>query len=67
MPAPLKLPASNGGSIIGSALVTPIDIAQAIALVVAPERQRWFSKLQDGLRKTGSSISTVFTGSRIDD
>ena len=52
---------------IGSALVTPIDIPKAIALVVAPERQRWFSKLQDGLRKTGSSISTVFTGSRIDD
>ena len=65
--APLKSPASNSGSMIGSALVTPIDIPQAIALVVAPERQRWFSKLQDGLRKTGSNISTVFTGSRIDD
>ena len=52
---------------IGSALVTPIDIPKAIALVVAPERQRWFSKLQDGLRKTGSNISTVFTGSRIDE
>ena len=64
---PLKSPTSNGGSMIGSALVTPIDIPKAIALVVAPERQRWFSKLQDGLRKTGSSISTVFTGSRIDD
>ncbi|MEC5213443.1 fused signal recognition particle receptor [Polaromonas sp. CG_9.5] len=63
----LKSPASNGGSMIGSALVTPIDIPKAIALVVAPERQPWFSKLQDGLRKTGSSISTVFTGSRIDD
>ena len=64
---PLKSPASNGGSMIGSALVTPIDIPKAIALVVAPERQRWFSKLQDGLRKTGSNISTVFTGSRIDE
>ena len=64
---PLKSPTSNGGSMIGSALVTPIDIPKAIALVVAPERQRWFSKLQDGLRKTGSNISTVFTGSRIDE
>ena len=64
---PLKSPVSNGGSMIGSALVTPIDIPKAIALVVAPERQPWFSKLQDGLRKTGSNISTVFTGSRIDD
>jgi fused signal recognition particle receptor len=65
-PAP-KAPASNGGSLIGSALVTPIDIDKAIAAAVAPERQRWFSKLQEGLRKTGSSISGVFTGSQIDE
>ncbi|MEO5660485.1 MAG: signal recognition particle-docking protein FtsY [Polaromonas sp.] len=69
-PAPLKPQPKHsptGGSMIGSALVTPIDIPQALALVVAPERQRWFSKLQQGLRNTGSSISTVFTGSRIDE
>ena len=66
--APLKPPAGNGGgSLIGSALVTPLNIEQAIAQAVAPERQRWFSKLQEGLRKTGSSISTVFTGSQIDE
>lgn len=64
--APFKPPAGNGSSLIGSALVTPIDIDQAIA-TVAPERQRWFSKLQEGLRKTGSSISSVFTGSQIDE
>ena len=63
-PAPPKPP---GGSLIGSALVTPIDIDKAIAAAVAPERQRWFSKLQEGLRKTGSSISSVFTGSQIDE
>ncbi|WP_029525868.1 signal recognition particle-docking protein FtsY [Polaromonas glacialis] len=66
-PAQVKWPAGNGGSMIGSALVTPIDIPEALALAVAPERQRWFSKLQQGLRKTGSSISTVFTGSQIDE
>ena len=66
-PARVTPPGNNAGSMIGSALVTPIDIAQALALAVAPERQRWFSKLQDGLRKTGSSISTVFTGSQIDE
>jgi len=68
-PAPVapKPGAPGGGSLIGSALVTPIDIPEALALAVAPERQRWFSKLQDGLRKTGSSISTVFTGSQIDE
>ena len=66
--APPSVPgAKAGGSLIGSALVTPIDIPQAIALAVAPERQRWFSKLQAGLRKTGSSISTVFSGNLIDD
>ena len=67
-PAPVsKAPAGNGGSLIGSALVTPIDIDRAIAAAVAPERQRWFSKLQEGLRKTGSSISGVFTGNQIDE
>ena len=57
--------AQGGPSLIGSALVTPIAIPLPDA--VAPERQPWLSKLQAGLRKTGSSISTVFTGSRIDD
>ncbi|MFM9902526.1 MAG: signal recognition particle-docking protein FtsY [Polaromonas sp.] len=72
------------GSLIGTALVTPIAIpvipitpqpepaADTTSLVVAPpatppERQGWLRKLQAGLRKTGASISTVFTGSRIDD
>ena len=53
---------------IGSALVTPIAIPDFVAAAaVPPERQRWLSKLQMGLRKTGSSISTVFTGGQIDD
>lgn len=32
-----------------------------------PERQGWIDKLKAGLRKTGSSIATVFTGTKIDD
>ncbi len=32
----------------------------------AAERSHWVSRLKQGLRKTGSSISTVFTGTRID-
>ena len=77
-----RVPAT--GSLIGTALVTPIAIpvipaipqpdpaAEVTALLVAapappPERQGWLRKLQAGLRKTGASISTVFTGSRIDD
>ncbi|MEO7885885.1 signal recognition particle-docking protein FtsY [Polaromonas sp.] len=63
IPTPAPVPA--GGGLIGSALVTPI--AMPVPGAVAPERERWINKLQAGLRKTGSSISTVFTGSRIDD
>jgi fused signal recognition particle receptor len=35
----------------------------------APESSRasWLTKLKNGLRKTGSSIATVFTGTQIDD
>ena len=71
--APVNPTANAGGGLIGSALVTPIAIPPALPVAitapgaVAPERQRWFSKLQAGLQKTGASISTVFTGSRIDD
>jgi len=32
-----------------------------------PERQSWVNKLKTGLRKTGASIATVFTGTQIDD
>ncbi|BBL23531.1 MULTISPECIES: signal recognition particle-docking protein FtsY [Comamonas] len=33
----------------------------------AGERQGWMDRLKAGLRKTGTSITTVFTGTRIDD
>lgn len=32
-----------------------------------PERKSWLDKLKQGLKKTGSSIATVFTGTKIDD
>jgi fused signal recognition particle receptor len=40
--------------------------AQAAATAAAP-RQGWMDKLRAGLRKTGSSIAQVFTGTQIDD
>ena len=52
-------------SLIGSALVTPLDVKAIVA--AAPERQRWLGRLTSGLRKTGASISGVFTGTQIDD
>ncbi len=62
---PVNLPISkrSSGGLIGSALLAPIDLAPAGA--VPPERQPWLSKLAAGLRKTGSSISGVFTGTQI--
>ncbi|RYG14877.1 MAG: signal recognition particle-docking protein FtsY [Burkholderiales bacterium] len=62
---PVPAPPAPATSLIGSALVTPIDIPAPVT--VAPERQRWVDKLKDGLRKTGSGLSAVFTGGQIDD
>ena len=39
----------------------------ADAPAAPPNRQRWLDKLRNGLRKTGSSIAQVFTGTQIDD
>ncbi len=60
-------PASAGhvGSLIGRALVTPIDIPLPSA--VPPERQKWLAKLKSGLGKTASSISAVFVGNQINE
>ena len=46
----------------------PAAPAEAPAPVPAEAaRAGWFDRLKHGLRKTGSSIATVFTGTRIDD
>jgi fused signal recognition particle receptor len=74
-PPPLATPApsaarataapATGGGLIGSALVAPLEIP--VPAEVPAERQSWMQKLSAGLRKTGSSISQVFTGAQIDD
>jgi fused signal recognition particle receptor len=48
---------------VASTAVTPAQIANE----PAPKRQVWLDKLKAGLRKTGSSIASVFTGTQIDD
>jgi fused signal recognition particle receptor len=49
----------------------PVAAAESAAPPTAPPaaepRQRWADRLRQGLRKTGSSIAQVFTGTRIDD
>ena len=68
-PASTPAPAPATATVIGSALVAPIAVPDPAVTPVAvpPERARWLDKLSAGLRKTGSSISGVFTGARIDD
>ena len=57
--------AGNGSSLIGRALVTPINIP--VPSAAPPERQKWLDKLKSGLGKTASSISKVFSGAQIDE
>ncbi|MFM1818226.1 MAG: Signal recognition particle receptor FtsY [Pseudomonadota bacterium] len=48
----------------------PAPAAAVPATVPAPDpapRSSWLQRLKSGLRKTGSSITTVFTGTQIDD
>ncbi|WIT09868.1 signal recognition particle-docking protein FtsY [Paucibacter sediminis] len=50
-------------------LVAPAAAPQSTQPVVAEAapRKSWLEKLKQGLRKTGSSIAQVFTGTQIDD
>jgi fused signal recognition particle receptor len=57
-PAPAASPAAAPAALPASA---------AVAEPTAAPRQSWLSRLSAGLRKTGSSIATVFTGTKIDD
>ena len=46
--------------------VAPAPAEAAVPAAEAP-RSSWLQRLKSGLRKTGSSITTVFTGTQIDD
>ena len=47
--------------------VPPAPTQPTDAVADAPARSRWLDRLRNGLRRTGNSITTVFTGTRIDD
>ncbi|MBT9463243.1 signal recognition particle-docking protein FtsY [Hydrogenophaga sp.] len=59
-------PATPTPSAVTPAVVPPVELAVPPPAAV-PVRQGWMDKLKNGLRKTGSSIATVFTGTQIDD
>jgi fused signal recognition particle receptor len=50
-----------------TAAVPSASTVPAVVAALAPERKGWLDKLKAGLRKTGSSIASVFTGTQIDD
>ena len=67
-PLPSPSPALPDAVAPAPAPSLPIAEPAAPAVVsVSPERKNWLDKLKTGLRRTGSSITTVFTGTRIDD
>jgi fused signal recognition particle receptor len=65
-PAPEAAPASPPPEATPLVVVPEAATAPATAMPTEP-RSGWLGRLAQGLRKTGSSIATVFTGTRIDD
>jgi len=61
-------PAAPAGLPVEPPFTPTEDVAALAEPAEAVEpRARWFDRLKHGLRKTGSSIAQVFTGTRIDD
>jgi fused signal recognition particle receptor len=65
---PPASPVSTDAPVPVPAVATPLapTSGQVPAVAEAP-RSSWLQRLKSGLRKTGSSITTVFTGTQIDD
>ncbi|MFM7001575.1 MAG: signal recognition particle-docking protein FtsY [Limnohabitans sp.] len=64
-PAPTAQPGpENAADATNPAPAPAMAVTSAVA---SAARQGWLDRLKNGLRKTGSSIATVFTGTRIDD
>ncbi len=72
-PAPASAPAAQTNAatpVAAPSALAPVATLNPLTEVSAPApaaRQGWLDKLKAGLRKTGSSIATVFTGTQIDD
>ena len=68
LPAPDRaVPPSVARPLAPAPRTAPADTPEAGATGAAPARQGWLNRLSLGLRKTGSSIAAVFTGTQIDD
>ena len=67
-PAPAPEAPSTELAVAPAVVPAPVPAPTPVAAPTpAPARQGWLDRLKNGLRKTGSSIATVFTGTQIDD
>ncbi|QIL83504.1 signal recognition particle-docking protein FtsY [Diaphorobacter sp. HDW4A] len=64
-PATDNQPPSSGN--LGNPPTVQEPQAKPEATTDSGDRQGWMDRLKTGLRKTGNSISTIFTGTKIDD
>ena len=48
-------------------VASPVEVQGAAPVTDKPGRSHWLTRLRQGLSRTGSSIASVFTGTRIDE
>ena len=65
-PAPVAAPVAPPPPLPVAAVPAVVPAVADLSPAPAP-RQSWLDKLRNGLRKTGSNIAQVFTGTQIDD
>jgi len=66
-PSTAHTPAPAAAPVVTPSSVAPAPAPAPVPAPAATERRSWLDKLRAGLRKTGSSIAQVFTGTQIDD
>lgn len=72
-PAPVRLPAQPSAKapspppVPSAPTAAPEAAAVAESAAVTEARRSWMDRLKTGLRKTGSSLTQVFTGTQIDE
>jgi fused signal recognition particle receptor len=64
VPAPIPVPVPAPTPV---PVPVPVPAEPPVSAEAVAERRTWLDKLRTGLRKTGSSITQVFTGTQIDD
>ncbi|MFT3812101.1 MAG: signal recognition particle-docking protein FtsY [Acidovorax sp.] len=66
-PDPAPEPAAKPVPVPAPVAITAEPAPEPLPGLPEPERKKWLDRLKTGLRKTGTSITTVFTGTRIDE